>query len=195
MKSTGFSDRVRLLGLLAALSLLAAACGGSALGIETEGRDINPAVGRNVVKWDPADRALTPSFAGDYVTGGSLAEGEHIGKVTVVNFWASWCPPCIEEQPVLERTWKKYKERGVLFIGIDVRDTIPNAKAFLDGFDFKVTYPSIFDPDQRMAHEFRVSYPPSTFVLDRRGRIAARLVGAATEAGELDVLIDEVLAE
>lgn len=184
-----------LLCLCAVLALLGSACSNTALGTEPEGRDINPAVGRNVVRISPEDRKTKPAFAGDLVAGGKWARDAHLGTVTVVNFWSSWCTPCIKEQPVLERAWKKYEDRGVLFIGINIRDTLPNAKSFLEGFDFPVTYPSIFDDDQGLAHAFRVTAPPSTFVLDRSGRVAARVVGEVTEAGELDVLIDQVLGE
>jgi len=198
MDSVRFRPRfglLRLLGLLAAVVLASSGCTNKALGIETEGRNINPARDGNVIRYHPDGRKLEPKFAGEYVTGGSLDPGEHLGSVTVVNFWASWCTPCIAEQPVLERTGQKYESRGVRFIGINIRDTLANAKAFFANFDFEVTYPSIFDRDQRLAHAFRVTAPPSTFVLDREGRVAARVVGGVTEAGELDVLIDEVLAE
>lgn len=193
MKPMSLRPDFRLLALLAAFSLGAAGCSNTAGGVEAGNRQITSPIGSNIVRIDPANRRPPPSFSGALVTGGSFAKGEHLGSVTVVNFWGSWCPPCIEEQPLLERTWKKYEARGVLFIGIDVRDTIPNAKAHIE--DFRVTYPSIFDPDQRLAHAFRVPYPPATFVLDREGRVAVRVLGALTEAGELDVLIDGVLAE
>lgn len=177
-----------------AVAFAATGCiGGKGLGSEAEGRDINPAIGRNVALYAAGERPLRPAFAGKDLDGNPVSNRDLLGSVAVVNFWASWCNPCLEEQPVLERTWKKYRDRGVRFLGIDVRDTIPNAKAFVE--DLAVTYPSIFDRDQRLAFAFKVLAPPSTFVLDRTGRVAARITGAVTEAGELDVLIDRTLRE
>ena len=195
MKSLRIRPRFALLAAFVALGLLSAACTNKALGIPTTGSDINAAVGRNVTQFAPAKRALKPTFAGELLGGGRLSGADLRGKIVVVNFWASWCQGCREEQPVLEQTWKKYESRGVQFVGIDIRDTRPNAKAFLREFDFDVTYPSIFDDDQSLAYAFRVLAPPSTFLLDRDGRVAVRITGITTVAGELDVLIDSLLSE
>lgn len=191
------SRRIRLRSTLLAagsvLALLAAGCTNKALGTEPVGPDINPAVGRNVARFEPDRRTLKPVFSGAVLSGGRLSSADLIGDIAVVNFWASWCTPCRAEQSVLEQTWKKYRERGVRFVGINVRDASANAKAFVNEYD--VTYPSVVDDDQRIAHRFRVLYPPSTFILDRRGRVAVRITGITTVAGELDVMIDELLAE
>lgn len=191
------SRRIRLRSTLLAagsvLALLAAGCTNKALGTEPVGPDINPAVGRNVARFQPDRRTLKPVFSGAVLGGGRLSSADLIGDIAVVNFWASWCSPCRAEQDVLEQTWKKYRERGVRFVGINVRDASANAKAFVNEYD--VTYPSVVDDDQRIAHRFRVLYPPSTFILDRKGRVAVRITGITTVAGELDVMIDELLAE
>lgn len=194
MESLRIRSRFSLLAAAVALALLAAGCSNKALGTEPTGPDINPAVGRNVAIFEPGKRTLRPAFSGPVLSEDRrLAARDLRGDVVVVNFWASWCTPCREEQAVLESTWKKYESRGVRFIGINVRDAVPNATAFVK--EYAVTYPSIVDDTQRIAHAFRVLYPPSTFILDRDGRVAVRITGITTVAGELDVLIDDLLDE
>jgi peroxiredoxin len=95
------------------------------------------------------------------------------------------------EQPALEKVWREYGARGVKFVGINFRDSKTGARAFVDEFD--VTYPSIFNPDAELAGPFRLRTPPSTFVLDDRGRIAARIIGPTESPAELRAVIDKVL--
>ena len=99
----------------------------------------------------------------------SLADYE--GQVVVLNFWASWCPPCIDELPLLERTQRRIEGRGGVVLGVNYKD-IPE-----DALDltrrFRLTYPSVRDRDGEYAEEYATVGFPETFVVDRRGRIAA----------------------
>ena len=78
------------------------------------------------------------------------------------------------------------------FCGVNIRDTVTNARAHVE--EFGVTYPSIFNQDSTIAYTFRVLFIPTTYVLDRRGRVAARIIGAATERSDLESILDEVIA-
>lgn len=98
------------------------------------------------------------------------------GKVVVINVWGQWCAPCRSEIPELQRVYDETRERGVAFLGIDVRDN--NRQAAVDFVvDRKVTFPSIYDPSMRTMIAFGGRYPttviPSTIVLDRQHRVAA----------------------
>ena len=120
------------------------------------------------------------------------------GKVVVVNFWGSWCVTCRNEAGTLERAATELKGDGVEFLGIATRDTAENAKAFLR--KFPMSYPSLLDDPTTNSNllAFRGQLPvastPTTFVLDRSGRIAARAVGEVDES-RLRALVDPVLAE
>jgi len=114
------------------------------------------------------------------------------GKVGVVNFWGSWCGPCRREQGPLETLSEAYGAR-VQFVGVNARrDQKAAALAYLD--EFKVTYPSVFNPDSSIAYAFRVRFMPATFVIDKQGRIAAEFIGAIANVSELRRLIDAELA-
>ena len=106
---------------------------------------------------------------------GRLQPGELRGRPSVINFWASWCPPCRTETPLLERAWKAHRER-VRFVGLNMQDVRSDAKGFIDRLG--VTYPQIRDGTDTAARRWEVRGLPETFFLDRRGRIVAHVVGA-----------------
>ncbi len=97
------------------------------------------------------------------------------GKPLVVNFWASWCVPCRDEMPNLEQSWKKWKSKGVEFVGINVLDNREGAMTFLK--QTKVTFPNLYDPDGKAARAYNVAVLPVTFFIDRRGRITRKNFG------------------
>lgn len=142
----------------------------------------------------PEDREAAPELTGDLLDGdGQYDSAAHAGQVVVINFWASWCPPCVAEAPELETVYTAHKDSGVAFLGINVDDEIDSARAFARQH---TTYPSIFDPSSRLALRFAVvpNAIPATIVLDRQGRIAAIARGAVV-ASELDPVVVGLLEE
>ncbi len=100
--------------------------------------------------------------------------------MVIVNFWASWCyPACYEEAPALARAWEKYKDRGVVMIGIDIQDKDEAARKFLA--QFKHTFPNAPDPLGRVSVDYGVYGVPETFFIDRAGRVRWKHVGAVTD--------------
>lgn len=115
------------------------------------------------------------------------------GKPVVLNFWASWCfPACYEEAPLLESTWREYKQKGVVFLGVDIQDKESNAREFLRRFNY--TFPNGPDPGSKISIDYGVYGVPETFFIDRRGQIAYKHVGALTPElirAQLDALLKE----
>ncbi len=103
------------------------------------------------------------------------------GTPVVLNFWASWCyPACYEEAPLLEATWKRFKDRGLMVVGVDIQDKEANALEFIRRFGF--TFPNAPDPGSKVSIDFGVYGVPETFFIDRQGRIVSKHVGAVTPA-------------
>src|SRR5918996_285146 len=100
---------------------------------------------------------------------GSLAD--YRGDVVVVNFWASWCEPCREESPMLERWHKRMAGKGGTVLGVDVLDVTADAQDFID--EYGLSYPMLKDKDGDALEGFGVVAYPETFVIDRDGRITA----------------------
>ena len=121
---------------------------------------------------------------------GSLAD--HAGKVVVLNIWASWCPPCVSEMPLLQRTHDEIEPRGGMVLGIDTQDATEDALAFLR--EKRITFTSLRDRDREYGRELGVSGYPETFLIDREGRIAAMRRGPVTRDW-LDEQLEPLLRE
>lgn len=114
------------------------------------------------------------------VVGRAMADGavdlrELRGSPVVLNFWASWCIPCREEAPLLQRGWKRHGRDGVLFVGLDQQDVREDARGFLRRFG--QTFPQIRDPDKTTARRWGATGIPETFFLRRDGQVVGHVVG------------------
>jgi cytochrome c biogenesis protein CcmG/thiol:disulfide interchange protein DsbE len=107
------------------------------------------------------------------------ALSDYRGQVVVLNVWASWCPPCIDELPLLERTQRRIDGRGATVLGVNYKDLPEDALRLVRRF--RLTYPSLRDRDGEYAEDFAVVGIPETFVIDRRGQIAAVRRGPVNE--------------
>jgi thiol-disulfide isomerase/thioredoxin len=141
------------------------------------------------------DRMPAPVLRGETLDGRQLDVADLRGKVVVMNFWASWCPPCRAESANLVKVATDTKALGVEFVGVDVKDDRSAAVRFDDVHS--VPYPSLYDEAGVLLTRFRKlvpQSPPSTLLLDRQGRIAGLFVGGLTEAelsGPVQVLAGE----
>jgi len=120
------------------------------------------------------------AFTLSTLDGQPLSLADQRGKVIVVNFWASWCQPaCYDEAPVLERSWRAYRDRGVIVVGVDVQDTVDAARKFVS--DFSLSFPNVRDVGGKVSIDYGVYGVPETFFIDRKGVIRAKHVGAVTD--------------
>lgn len=143
----------------------------------------NSVGGLEVGVFPVGDREPAPPLAGTTLEGEPLDVADLRGQVVVLNVWASWCAPCRAEARNLNAVHASTKDLGVAFVGIDLKDDKAAALAFQR--TKQVPYPSLFDPEGRLLLAFRgkaPQSPPTTIILDRQGRVAARFTQAVTEA-------------
>lgn len=137
------------------------------------GRD--PSVVRSVLIGRPG-----PRLEGPTLSGGTLNLADYRGKVVLVNVWASWCAACREEQPLLNATQRQLGPSGLRLVGIDMSDTVADARAFLRHTG-GTTYPSVFDPRGARAVGWGAFGVPETYLIDRSGIVRGKAVGVITQ--------------
>ncbi|MFC0675830.1 TlpA family protein disulfide reductase [Brachybacterium hainanense] len=184
-------------GALAGATLLAA-CGSSDVSGRYQGGDEDAGYvsGNGTTAEIPAaDRGEPLDFSGTTYDGEAFASADARGNVLVLNIWYASCPPCRAEAPDLRAIAEEYAEKGVRFLGINVRDEAGPARAFED--TYQIPYPSIPDLSAEIMYALRGQVAPnavpSTLVVDPEGRVAARISGAA-DPSVLRAMIDTVLA-
>lgn len=195
------ASRSRVLAALGAAVLAAslAGCATSSGSSGTTGDTRYVVEGAGVVTtYAPGHRKLAPEVSGTDLDGKPLSLAAFKGKVVVLNFWASWCPPCRAEAPALQTVSTDTASMGVQFVGVDIRESGKS-----DGVNFVeshgIDYPSFADPSARIALQFHGTgvvpeTPPTTLVIDRTGHIAARGLGEM-RVNQLKALVEDVAKE
>lgn len=161
----------------------------------TEGKQWITGEGK-IIQIPPGERGEPVEAEGTTLDGEELSLADHRGSVVVTNTWASWCPPCRKEMPLVV---KLDEESGddVVVLGINIRDNKANAEAFVRNAGME--FPSFYDPGSRvllaLSDEIGPYSLPSTAVLDRKGRLAALVLGEIPGRATMRDLIQEVVEE
>ena len=177
---------MKKLAAVVALALLLAGCGNS-----NQVASRSYVAGNGTVTFiEPENRILGPTFSSKTLDGENF-ELPH-GGIVVINVWASWCAPCRAEAPTLAALAKKYK--GAVFLGVLTRDSEVAARAFQNRF--ALPYPTLVDDSVLLGFRDTLSANaiPSTLLIDKKGRVAARISGEITVAS-LSELIEKLHAE
>ncbi len=141
----------------------------------------------------PVESGRAPNFAVTTFDGQPVDMDTLRGQIVLLNFWASWCVPCREEAPHLQAVWEKYRERGVVVLGIAWSDVDSDSLAFMN--EFGLTYPNAPDLGTRIGDDYALAGVPETYIIDQQGDVIERLIGT-TRVNEtyLSSVIDRLLA-
>jgi peroxiredoxin len=141
----------------------------------------------------PAMLAGAPavSYAIPRVGGGTDSLAAHRGAIVLMNFWATWCPPCKEEMPALEQLYRFDRGRGLVVLGIDQGESAATAGAFAKAHG--VTFPILVDADQQYASSYVAVGLPTTVIVGRDGHIVKGIDGAQTLA-QFQAVVGPLLA-
>ncbi len=116
------------------------------------------------------------------------------GKVVVLNFWATWCPPCVEETPSLNKLQKYIESRGGIVLGVSVDEDPDAYEKFLK--DQGVVFPTFREPTRRLALDYGTPVYPDTYIIDRHGKIARKFYGPQQwDSPEMRAYFDAILGQ
>lgn len=166
--------------VLALLGLLAA---GTAR--HQQAQEVGAALARG--ETPPVPAVILPAFEGPPVSMAALR-----GHPVILNFWASWCVPCREEAPLLERMWKAYHAEGLIVLGVNTQDLDSPARAFVK--QYGITFPTARDPDGTVARLFGATGVPETFFIGGDGRIRGKFPGEQIDPTAWHAAISALLA-
>ncbi len=112
---------------------------------------------------------LAPQFTLTSLSGEKLSSSSFAGKVVLLNFWASWCGPCVEEMPALEALYTRLKGRGFLVVAVGMNDEEVKLKEFSERLG--LSFPILVDKDGVVSDMYKVSGVPESFLLDKEGKL------------------------
>lgn len=192
---------VRALALAAALAVLGGGMTACSSDADTVAAQAKQGDNKGYVAGDgtieqiaPAQRTTSISVSGTTLDGEALDTADYRGKVVVLNTWGSWCPPCNAEAPDLQKVWESVRDKGVQFVGVDLREGAAGGLAFQRRY--AISYPSLrWDGGAVIVQmKGKATATPTTLVIDRQGRLAGRISGRA-DASTLTGLVHDILGE
>lgn len=184
--------------LISATLVLGGCAANDPLAVESTEKNYTSADG-TITEIPAGNRGEPIVFESTNTTNGTpISSKDFLGNVVVVNFWFAACPPCRYEAPDLSDLATTYANDGVQFLGVNVYDGLAGAQSFEKSFG--IPYPSVLDADDgavrlSFANELPPNGVPTTLILDRKGRVAARVSGAIMDRATFESMLDSVVAE
>ncbi len=141
-----------------------------------------------------AERAVAKEFTLPTPKGNKISVTDLRGKVILLNFWATWCGPCRTEMPSIERLYKKFKDKGLRVLAVDIMETADKVRGFME--EMELTFPTVNDGDRKVTDLYRVHAIPTTHLIDKTGKIAGTAFGAREwDSDAAFEIIEQLLGE
>ncbi len=135
-----------------------------------------------------------PDFTLPSLDGGSITLSDLKGQVILLNFWATWCPPCRQEMPSMERLYKKLKDKEFTILAVDIMERPETVKEFVR--KFKLSFPILLDTKGEVAGKYMAYSIPITYLVNKDGKAVGKVIGPRQWDGERAMaLLDELLGE
>ena len=131
-----------------------------------------------------------PDFTFTTFDGEEISLDDMAGQGVVLNFWASWCDPCKDEADLLEQTWRREQDNGIIFLGLDYLDQEHAALEYLD--QFNVTYPNGTDKQSAAARSYGIKGVPETFFIGPDGEIKSTVIGPIVSMADMNERLDAI---
>ncbi len=138
-----------------------------------------PASNASAASSGNANAIPAPDFTLQTLDGESVSLSDYRGKLVMINFWASWCPPCNSEMPDLQRYYEQHQDDDFIILGVNYQDTPDKVQAFVEKYG--VTFPILLDSDGRVANLFGVQGLPTSFFVDKEGNVLGYQPGPVTK--------------
>ena len=136
--------------------------------------------------------ASPPEFTIENINGNMEGLEKYKGKVVFLNFWATWCPPCVQEMPMMDRLYKSLKDKGFVVVALNDYEPRERVEKFLK--DKSYSFPVLIDPSGKVSEAFRSMVLPSTFIIDREGNVIGKVVGMREwDAPEYQAFFEQLL--
>jgi peroxiredoxin len=141
----------------------------------------------------PRRNFLAPTFELDTIAGESVNLADFRGQPVILNFWASWCPPCRAEMPDFQQAWQEYSDSDLIILSVNAthQDTLPEIERFIELND--LAFPILLDTSGTVSSTYQIRALPTTFLIDREGVILKTLIGGPLPLSLLRVEADLLL--
>ena len=123
----------------------------------------------------PTPGQPVPDFALPDLEGQTVSLSDFRGEVVLLNFWATWCPPCVDEMPSLQKLQEALGEKGLNILAISVDESVEDVERFRD--EFQLDLPILLDSGAKVAHSFATFKFPETYIVGRDGKLVAKVIG------------------
>jgi cytochrome c biogenesis protein CcmG/thiol:disulfide interchange protein DsbE len=150
------------------------------------------ATGLSTETFPPDKGSQAPDLALQSLDGSTISLSDLKDQVVLINFWATWCPPCREEMPALQEIYDQYREQGFTVLAVNQHQEAAQVSPFVK--DLGLTFPVLLDLDGQVARRYRVRALPTTFLVDRSGVIRETIVGQLLHA-RVEDQVSSLLAE